>query len=133
MNVLPFVAIFLTILATLSYSFLDKSKILLYEKDVALSYMHVERKLLKDLHREAFKKAPKKQSEITQKADTSPPGYILEIDPTISPRGDTLSKMNVFPLFTDNCPKELQIICQSLLKILYQHSPFLASNSLDET
>lgn len=133
MNVLPFVAIFLTILATLSYSFLDKSKILLYEKEIALSYMKVERDLLKKLHREAFKKAPiKKISESTPIATAFSVDSKVEVDSSLSPRGDDLSKMNLSPLFTENCPKEIQMICQNLLKILYQHAPFITSSSLDE-
>lgn len=134
MNVLPFVAIFLTILATLSYSFLDKSKTLLYEKEVALSYMSVERKFLKNLHKEAFRKAPKKKtSEPTVVTPSSSFDTQLEIDPLLSPRGDSLSKMNLFPLFIENCPGEILTLSQNLFKILYDKAPFLESTTANET
>jgi hypothetical protein len=130
MNILPFVIVLLTILASLSYGFLDKGKVLYYEKELALSYMKVERKLLKELHRNAFKKAPhKKQADTQTLSPKSPSEPPEESDPLTSPRSSALTKMNIFPLFKEECPPELYLIAENLFFALYEHSPFLKQSS----
>lgn len=126
MHVLPFVSIFLIILTSLSYSFLDKSKTLIYEKQMALSYMKVERQLLRTLHREAFKKIPKKKK-------SSEPSQKPAPNPEYSPRLHSHSKMNLFPLLTEKTPSECQQVFKRLLKALYQNSPFLDRSTIDVT
>lgn len=133
MNILPFVAIFLIILATLSYGFLDKSKTLAYEKEVAISYLKVERRLLEKLHKEAFKKAPRKKSSTLASDASAKPVPKIDTDPRLSPRDHSLAKMNLFPLFNDNCPVELHLLCQNLLKACYHSCSFFETATLNQT
>jgi hypothetical protein len=126
MHVLPFVSILLIILTTISYSFLDKSKTIIYEKQMMLSHMNIERKLLRKLHREAFKKAPKKKSSSQHsRAQGEPP---KRVDSALTPRTHSVSKMNLFPLFSEKMPSEVIDLLKNLLNALYARS-FLAQHN----
>lgn len=129
MNILPFVSIFLVLLASLSYSLLDTSKTLVYEKEVALSHMKIERQLLRRLHREAFKKIPKKPQE----SPSSPAEDTPQHSPDISPRETALSTMNLFPLLQEQLAPDFEQIFARLLKILYGPSLSALQENLDTT
>ena len=126
MNILPFVAIVLILLATLSYSSLDKGKILHYEKEAALGYMRADRGLLKKLHKTAFEKAPKKKDVLDSTKKPEKPTKT----PSVT-RGSHLVKMNLSPLLKENCPVVITTTFLNLLKTYYGHSSFLQSTTTD--
>lgn len=129
MNILPFVTIFLILLATLSYNSLDKGKLLRYEKETALGYMRAEKTLLNKIHRVAFNKAPKKK----EASDKPKEPTEKETQPSHLIRGIYLVKMNLSPLFKEDCPDIVKTTFFNLLKTYYGHSSFLEPSTLDFT
>lgn len=130
MQILPFVSIFMILLAGIAYTFFDKSKIFREETHVAISYTNLQRKLARKLHQEAFKAIPKKPSqEQTLPVHKETPAYT-------SPREGASSKFNLFPLLTcENHPVGYELFVR-YLTALYQEpllsSPHFQSLSLKE-
>ncbi len=129
MNILPFVTMSLILLATLSYNSLDKGKLLRYEKETALGYMRAEKILLNKMHKAAFNKAPTKK----ETSDLSQKTIKKETHPSPLIRGFSLVKMNLSPLFKEDCPEVVKITFFNLLKTYYGHSSFLEPSTLDFT
>jgi hypothetical protein len=128
MNILPFVAIFLVLLATLSYTSLDKGKLLHYEKEAALGYMRADQSLLKKIHKTAFEKIPAQKDPLDEKTPAK-----TKKKPSGVTRGSHLVKMNLTPLFQEGCPDIVKATFFNLLKTYYGHSSFLEPRNLDLT
>jgi len=116
MQILPFLSIFIILLASLSYTLFSKSATLREETKIATSYIHLERKLLGKLHKEAFAAIPQKQGKDKKEA--------VAKEVKKSPREGSLAKINLFPLLTTKDCAEEKALLVRCLRSLYGNTLF---------
>lgn len=113
MNILPFVAIFLTLLVTISYNLLDKHKLFVYEKEMIIGHERAERALVNNLHTMAFKQIPVRKKNTSEK--NTPTKKVVHY----SLRDSLQFKMNLFSLLQENTEESIEPIVIDFLQLLY--------------
>lgn len=138
MNILPFVAIFLVLLAIFSSSFFENGKIFLLEKKASIGFLAAERELEQKIHLEAWKKAPKKKAEKKEGEELTKPlkdediAILEEIEVTEFSRENlTNQKVNLFVFFNQDLDPRALLVFENFFKSFYEHAPFMKDSGKD--